>query len=230
MNVNDSALRDRLAAEYVLGTLQGAARRRFERWLDRDAALRGQVAEWEERMSPLGSALPPVEPPADAWRMIEQRIASQRKRVNLWYCVEFWRAVGIVASLAVIALLVYLALAPRQPVVAYVAVLTDTAAQPELIISASPARDALRVHAVAARPAPPGKSLQLWLVPDSQHAPLSLGLVPGEGSRTLEVPVALRQALGATATLAVSIEPAGGSPTGQLTGPVIYQGKWLKRD
>ncbi|MGH8599663.1 MAG: anti-sigma factor domain-containing protein, partial [Burkholderiales bacterium] len=49
------------------------------------------------------------------------------------------------------------------------------------------------------------------------------------GSRTLSVPASLRQALAGEVTLAVSLEPAGGSPTGLPTGPILYHGKWLKR-
>jgi anti-sigma-K factor RskA len=57
-------------------------------------------------------------------------------------------------------------------------------------------------------------------------APRSLGLVTDASAR-LPVPAALRQ--GAEGgSLAVSVEPKGGSPTGAPTGPVIYSGKLVR--
>ena len=59
----NEALRERLAAEYVLGTLRGAARRRFEGWMFHDAALRRAVTEWQERLVPMAELTPAVTPP-----------------------------------------------------------------------------------------------------------------------------------------------------------------------
>jgi anti-sigma-K factor RskA len=232
MRVADPGLRDLLAAEYVLGTLHGGARRRCERWLGEDAALRELVDAWEAHIMPLGGVLPPVEPPADVWREIEARIAPpQKKRANLWYCVEFWRPFGIVTFVVAVALLVYIGFfAPRPQGVAYLAVLADDSAQPALVVSAAPARDELTVQAVGMRAPEAGKSLELWLVPGGKQPPQPLGLVAGNGSRTLSLSTSLRQALAGKVALAVSLEPAGGSPTGLPTGPVLYRGTWLKRD
>ena len=49
---NKPELQQRLAAEYVLGTLRGRARARFQEWLRRDAALRRVVEAWEARHFP----------------------------------------------------------------------------------------------------------------------------------------------------------------------------------
>jgi anti-sigma-K factor RskA len=68
-------LRRELAGEYVLGTLAGAARRRFSRWLATDATLRAEVAEWERRLASL-NRVPPVLPPASVWAAIEHGIAG----------------------------------------------------------------------------------------------------------------------------------------------------------
>ena len=51
---------------------------------------------------------------------------------------------------------------------------------------------------------------------------MSLGLIPGAGEATLPLLAAQIDVLVRTSTLAVSVEPAGGSPTGAPTGPVIY--------
>lgn len=80
MNYSDPELRDRLAAEYALGTLSGLTRRRFERLMSGDRNLRGLVEDWEQRLSPLAEMIPDVEPPAHVWDEIASRIGHERAR------------------------------------------------------------------------------------------------------------------------------------------------------
>ncbi|AHE57494.1 hypothetical protein NX02_29665 [Sphingomonas sanxanigenens DSM 19645 = NX02] len=69
-----------------------------------------------------------------------------------------------------------------------------------------------------------GKSAELWVIPAGGQ-PVSLGLVrPGE-MNTLTIRAEIRPMINGEATLAISIEPAGGSPTGQPTGPVVAAGR-----
>ena len=79
-------------------------------------------------------------------------------------------------------------------------------------------RNRIEITALNAPPATAGRAYELWLIPDADAPPQSLGLLPASGRQTVTVPAALRT------QLAVSIEPAGGSPTGLPTGPVIYRG------
>ena len=68
-----------------------------------------------------------------------------------------------------------------------------------------------------------GNVYQLWLLPPGAN-PLSLGLLTADsGVRETELSLAQIDALRITSTLAISIEPTGGSPTGLPTGPVVYQ-------
>jgi anti-sigma-K factor RskA len=70
------------------------------------------------------------------------------------------------------------------------------------------------------------RSYELWLIPPGDR-PHSLGLIePGRPVR-LTVPPALVARATTDAVLAVSVEPPGGSPTGQPTGPVIASGKLI---
>jgi anti-sigma-K factor RskA len=65
---------DRLAAEYALGTLHGGARRRFEKLLVTNRALRDAVSAWQDRLAPLGDGLDPVAPPPELLARIERSI------------------------------------------------------------------------------------------------------------------------------------------------------------
>src|SRR5262245_58796403 len=77
MNYRDPELRERLAAEYALGTLRGAARQRFERLMAADVALRQLVEGWELRLNALADNARPVAPPAGLWPAIERRLGPE---------------------------------------------------------------------------------------------------------------------------------------------------------
>jgi anti-sigma-K factor RskA len=117
MRYADPELRDRLAAEYALGTLRGPARRRFERLLTGDARLRDLAEEWEMRVNLLAESAPAVAPPERVWERIAERIgpaASTPDRLlnRVWDSLAFWRAASLLAAGAAAALAIHLALQP----------------------------------------------------------------------------------------------------------------------
>ena len=69
--------------------------------------------------------------------------------------------------------------------------------------------------------APPGGSLELWVLPEGATAPASLGVVPAEPRFSVPIPAG---GVGAGAAILVSAEAEGGSPTGQPQGPVLASG------
>ena len=200
---NKPELHERLAAEYALGTLRGAARRRFERWMREDAALAMAVARWETRLAPMAGAVQPVPPPAHVWRRIRERAQPAGPSQGLWNSVGFWRNLGLAASGMAAALLVApllispqtaqppAALAPAGTIVAsYLAILSDAKTQkPVLVVSAGRKSDQLWFRALDPAIQVAGKSLELWALPRS-GAPKSLGLVAGgkASSRWLRQP------------------------------------------
>ena len=117
MNYADPELRDRLAAEYALGTLRGPARRRFERLLSGDARLRDLAEDWELRVNLLAESAPAVAPPAHVWDQIAQRIgpasAPMRESLldRLWGNLGFWRGASLLAA-GTAALAIYVAQRP----------------------------------------------------------------------------------------------------------------------
>ena len=236
MNYQNPQLRDMLAGEYVLGTLAGPARRRFEGLLREDYALRDIVGAWERRLAPLVDAVPAIEPPKRVWQNIERRVAPTG-RMSIWDRVGFWRPLGILASIAFVVAVGYaLVEATREipqppapppiakaPATEYVALLNDQKAQPVWVVSAVDFKQ-ITVKVVARPQIDPDKAYELWLLPGENQPPRSLGLLPLEGSKTVSVPAELQTAMAAGKVLAVSLEPAGGSPTGLPTGPVLYTG------
>src|SRR5258708_17464411 len=88
-------LQERRAAEYALGTLRGAARAHFRRWMREDAAIARTVSEWEARLAPLAQAVSPRNPPARVWNEILARLGpSLSSPGGKW---RFWRGLGLVA-------------------------------------------------------------------------------------------------------------------------------------
>jgi len=129
MNYGRPELRERLAAEYALGTLRGLARRRFERLLRGDKELRTLVHDWEMRVNLLSESAPATPPPAHLWRAIEQQLdsasapsasldsaaplrPSPAAATGWWNLIGFWRPFGLTAAAAAIALAVFAALRP----------------------------------------------------------------------------------------------------------------------
>ena len=127
------------------------------------------------------------------------------------------------SALAIVAVLfagLYFSQQPSVERPAYVSVVTDAATGPVWLLQAFTEARALRVSTVNPRPAPAGSSYELWMLPDGGN-PVSLGLLPEMGAAQLGLNAAQLGVLTRTMTLAVSVEPAGGSPTGLPTGPVI---------
>ncbi len=223
------ALRERLAAEYVLGTLRGRARRRFEGLMHGDAALRRTVAEWRDRIGALAEFVPPVAPRRQVWQAIEARLGL-RPPAPAWQfwrggALGFWRTLGVVSSAVAALLLVTVLRQAPAPSVDDVATLTDEQARTALVVTADRERKLLTVRLVDTRPLAADRVLQLWAVP-RQGTPRSLGVL-GAG-RELSLPLT-PQAIGAdVALLAVSLEPQGGSPDPNgPSGPILYKGGWV---
>src|SRR6516165_12509804 len=116
MRYDDPELRERLAAEYVLGTLPSRSRRRFERLIAEDPALATVVAHWADRLAPLDTATPTEQPPPRVWHAVEARTASGAAPTALargWRgSLAFWRGLAIAACMAAAALIIYVTAFP----------------------------------------------------------------------------------------------------------------------
>ncbi|MGH7095378.1 MAG: anti-sigma factor [Stellaceae bacterium] len=227
MRYDDPELRRRLAAEYVIGTMPSRARHRFERLAAADRVLADLVADWETRFAPLDDTTLPASPPARIWRAVERRIAgpvATSPQATGWLAsLGSWRAATGFAVAAGAVLAVYVALAPVPPAPLVVAILSDHSGTPEWIALTGPRRGEVSIAALGPVTGSTGHAFELWAI--AGGPPRALGLLTPERGHPLLIAAAAVPLSGAT--LAVSREPPGGSPTGQPTGPVLYQGKVL---
>ena len=217
------------AAEYVLGVLNAAQRRAAERRIGRDAVFAREVAFWEERLVSLAGAIPEVAPPQGLWSRIEAGLGrvtpSGETRAGLWQSLSFWRFLAFGASTlaaACLAALIYVGAigTPGEPLVAR---LDAEGGQAGFVAAVNAGGGSLTIVPAALLGAEQ-KSLELWLIPPGDK-PHSLGLIDPNRPVTIKVPKDLLARVSNEAMLAVSLEPEGGSPTGQPTGPVIANGK-----
>jgi anti-sigma-K factor RskA len=228
MRYDSPELRERLAAEYVLGTLPSRSRRRFERLMAGDPALARTVGDWADRLSPLDSLTPAEEPPAYVWQAVERRIgrgaAAPSLPLRLWLdSLALWRGLALAGSVATAVLVLYVASFPRPIAPTVVAVLAGHGGETGWVAVAGPKSGDVSFSAVAPQAESKPHAFELWGI--AGGAPRPLGLLPQHSGSAVTLRVT--QLPPPSGVLAVSLEPPGGSPTGAPTGPVLYQGKVL---
>jgi anti-sigma-K factor RskA len=202
----------------------------FEARLAVDPTLRRLVADWDEELSPLAEAVEPIVPPERAKTRLMATVdpdradprAARGPRRSPW--LGWFGGIALAGTVAV-ALLVVLpevrfAPAPSPAQSAFTAEIA--AEDGSLLIRAALSGEALTVERLSGD-VPPGRVLELWLIAAGADAPVSLGVLPEGATTILTVPDGLALAF-AGGVLAVSDEPAGGSPTGAPTGAVLALG------
>jgi anti-sigma-K factor RskA len=203
---------DLLAAEFVIGTLAGAARRSFARRRARDPFVDRRVSAWEQRFAVLTMRLAPVEPSPTVWPAIERRIDSGTRGT--------WRAIAAVVALVAVLGFGWIAWQELRPPQA-TAEFASTAGETLWHVELAARGDRLEVATIGKVRVPDARARELWALPEG-GAPVSLGLMPASGVVRLTLDDHQRAALALASNVAVSDEPEGGSPTGAPTGDVLY--------
>ena len=235
MRYNNPQLRDKLAAEYVLGTLQGAARARFQSLMRYDAGLRSLVADWEGRLTPLARAATDIAPPERVWHALSRRLAGGPHRAHWWENIALWRGLAATGAAFALVLAIVAGTAPEaEPPMSMVAVMNDTQGQPAMTVSwpsmqAVRGRPYIRIKVTQAHPVmAPGTAWELWMLPVSGGNPVSLGLITTDVDQVMPLKPELAAQIEKAWGIAMSVEPKGGSPTGRPTGPVVMKGPCVK--
>jgi anti-sigma-K factor RskA len=223
MNYQRPQLLDELAAQYVLGTLRGPARRRFERYCKSNANALHAVRRWEDRLVDLLANVVPVAPSALVWDRIKFRVRREHglKPKRPFATLSNWRfaaAAGIAALAIAFGMWTGFGPGSSQPF----AQIRNQQQTQIWNIEAPRDRGELRISAGTNLGLDPARAYELWALPGAGAAPVSLGLMPKSGRGTLELNDAQRLAVSRSRQIAISLEPPGGSPTGAPTGPVLF--------
>lgn len=207
-----------LAGEYALGTLDAGDRAVAAQRIAQDAGFAREVARWQARLDPLNDAIRPLAPPAHVWAKLERRLfAPVPARGNLWG----WFAGASGLAAAVLAAVLWLG-QPMPPASGpmWISDMVSPDGRVRLAALYDERTGEMRVSMGGAAPGQ-GRDFELWLIA-GKAAPISLGVMPREGKAAMPIPEDLR-ALLADATLAITDEPAGGSPHGVATGPLVAE-------
>lgn len=217
-----------LVAEYALGLLDAGGHEAMAARLRDDAALRAELAFWRQRLASLDADFAEIEPPADALTRLERRLfAPPLARAGLWDNLAFWRSlagVGLaIAALSIgFSLLRPAPLAPADFAAQLVAALEEDGSNARFVALYDPQTGAVRLTVLSGQ-AMADKDYELWYIRGSD-APVSMGVIPASGRAEMQAdPKAMAQ-IDAGTVLAVTLEPKGGSPTGNPTGPVMAKG------
>lgn len=223
---------EHLAAEHALGLLTGADLLAARGRVSADPAFAAEVDAWDARLAPLLDEIAPVSPGADLWSRIDTALGQTGGEVvALRRSLRVWRAASAVAAAAA-AVLAIVAL-PREgapvsqpqvaaePAAQLIAALDFPGARTPVAVAYAPDRRELTV-AAAGHVAAGGHDDELWIIP-AGGTPRSLGVLHADTTR---VPISpeLAALFAAGATVAVTQEAPGGSPTGAPKGPIIAKG------
>jgi len=221
---------DVIAGEYVLGTLDASERAAASARRRSDPELDAAIEAWEQRLAPLAETVPPVAAAEGLRAKIEALTAvdagpDAARIVVLERRAQRWRGIAIATS--ALAACLMLAIGVRelylpQTAKTFVAVFQKDDASPAFLLTVDLDARMVSVRPVAAQPQA-GKSYQLWIASDKiGPAPKSLGLIEASDASTQHTLGHWDRGIVERATFGISLEPAGGSPTGRPTGPAFH--------
>jgi anti-sigma-K factor RskA len=237
MNLLQPERLDRLAREYALGTLHGAARRRFERLLREAPLTMRVVAHWQQRLGVLAAGVPAVQPREQVWQGLQQRLFAGPRRASVWQHLQGLLAPrvlgGVLAGVLMAAVVLrlqpqWLDLETRAEALpqSYVGLLVSDSGQATLLASSRRHGRTITVKVLQPIDVPPGQVARLWALP-RDGAPFLVGEVPAKGSATLPLTDSAEKLFFTVARLGLTIEPAGGDPRAPA-GPFFASGHCVK--
>ena len=234
---DDRSTPETFAGEYVLGLLTGEELRQARERLASDPPFRDEVARWQGRLAPFHVESESVQPPADVWDRLDAKLAPSPANDNqaaFRRQLFVWRALAggmtaIAASLALVLVfeprsnVVPLAPQAHQPALSPMVAMLGSQGSMKVVASWNPSARQLILAVPGNMGTDPNHSNELWIIP-AGGKPKSLGTMPDAKQMHMQLANALATLLQQGATIAISVEPRGGSPTGAPTGPVVASG------
>jgi anti-sigma-K factor RskA len=238
---------DLLAREYALGTMNGGARRRFERVLRQSPAATMAVGVWQDRLARLAGSVPAMQPRDAVWQGLEQRLfagaadapsaAAAKPSPWRWLAEVFsGRTLGSALAGMLLCVLVLrlqpglIGMEPERDALpaSYVGLLTDAAGKPTVLASSRRHGRQLTVKLLQPVVVPAGAVAQLWALPKDGSAPFPVGVVPGQGSAQVALADSSEKLFFNVARLAVSIEAAPAKAGDKPSGDFVLSGHCVK--
>ncbi|QTN27530.1 anti-sigma factor [Rhodoferax sp. AJA081-3] len=247
MRYTQPELLDHLASSYVLGTLQGGARRRFERLRSDRADVQMRVTQWEIRLGELAISIPPEKPSAKLWPAIAARTQPAKKPQPLaplkppawlgWLMPAGFGfgglAAGVVAATALFFLAPTLFVSSEQIAMrsgerlppSYVGLLTDAAGNGKVLVSSLRHGKTMTVKIIGPIMAQPAGHMVLWAYP-AEGLPFAVGIVPATGSAVSNLPDTSEKLFSKVSKLSITLETDAAPASPQ--GPVLFSGNCAK--
>ena len=221
MKYSSPSLLEHLASSYVLGTLTGGAKKRFERLLADRVDVRMLVAQWEARLGQLAVSIPAQEPSKHLWAAIAARtqpaLARQPSVWTNWLRPAGWGmggvAAGVLAASAVLLTVPALFISADQVAMrageklpqSYVGLLTDAAGNGKVLVSSLRHGKTMSIKVIGPFTPPAVGRLVLWAVPANAPA-FAIGTVPATGSAVSVLPDTSEKMLSKVSQLIVTVE------------------------
>ncbi|MEJ5081499.1 anti-sigma factor [Ochrobactrum sp. MYb379] len=219
-----------VADEYVLGLLNPDEVLHVEAEIIRNEELKQAIARSRERFLELDTSITPMTVDERGWETVQNQLSDgsiplitpARIANDNNFVANRWRFAALSASAASILLAVGLGWSLTrtiEPVV--IAVLLDDNGGVQAIVEDFGNENA-RVRLLNNVEIPSGKTIQVWTLPSQDMGPVSMGLLEGAQSAELkapDLPLPRGEQL-----YELTLEPAGGSPTGRPTGPILSKG------
>ena len=222
---------DQLAASYLLGTLRGQARRRFDAMLPKQTLLALAVDDWTQRLAPLLTTLAPEQPSPALWKSIALRTAGkgQATAESLWRRVFSAIPAGALAMGVLVGVMApmlwdrpWVEESGAQLPASYVGVLGTADGKPGLIVSSLRHGAWVDVKQMTPVAVPPGMQLHLWRI-DATGKTKALGPLPTGKWVRMALPEPAEALFSQAVELAVTVEKLGDTPLAPQL-PFVYRG------
>jgi anti-sigma-K factor RskA len=219
-----------LIGEYVLGLLDQEMHARVARMIAADPALAREEAFWQGRLALLDDEFGETAAPSRVLDRLETRLFGEPERTSLptklWNSLALWRGAAAAAALVAVVATGVSMMTPtptsQDLATQLVAALEAEGSDVRFLALYDSSTGSVRLTGLSGAVGAE-EDFELWAI-QGGGAPISMGVI--EANSRSEVPLSdtVRGGWGEGSVLAITIEPEGGSPTGDPTGPVVAQG------
>ncbi|WP_020405325.1 anti-sigma factor [Hahella ganghwensis] len=229
-------VQDRLASNYVIGTMRGKARDRFEKIMRVNQDIARRVHFWEEKFQPLHKGTVEVAPKRSTWTRIVNRIngASDQIVVKLLSQLRFYRflsaaAISVALVVGILSFTNFSTIETEAaPSINYVAVMENNQEDAVMVVTLKKTDRLLSLDILKKPQVPQSSTLQLWAVSREDGSIRSLGVVELKGHTERNLSKAEWGLIQSAEHLIVSVEKTGGSITGTPSTLLVAKGLCVK--